>query len=85
MNNETSYFYCRLSVSKKYFYVSLCINFFYCFCGGPLVAEALSNCPVCPPLNPARTRAVLTGREHCCHIWTLGFTALERGQRVYLP
>ena len=27
--------------------------FFYCFCGGPVDVEALGNCPVCPPLNPA--------------------------------
>jgi len=47
MNNETSYFYCRLSVSKKYFYVSLCINFFTVLwrppsCGGP---EQLPSLP----------------------------------------
>ena len=38
---------------KKYFYVSLGNNFFYCFVEAPLVVEALGNCPVCPPLNPA--------------------------------
>jgi len=52
MNNETSYFLFQIISFKNYFYVSLG-NIFYCFCGGPLVVEALGNCPVCPPLNPA--------------------------------
>ena len=37
---------------KVFFNVSLG-NIFYCFRRGPLVVEALGNCPVCPPLNPA--------------------------------
>jgi len=53
MHNETSYFLFQIISFKKYFYVSLGNNFFYCFCGGPLVVDALGNCPVCPPLNPA--------------------------------
>ena len=65
MNNKTSYFYSRLSVSKKYFYVSLG-NIFYCFVEAPLVVETLGNCPVCPPLNPAQIiksdRYLLKGR-----------------------
>jgi len=32
------------------------VIFFTVFCGGPLVVEALGNCPVCPPLNPALFR-----------------------------
>ena len=47
-------FYSRLSVSKSIFMLSWVI-IFYCFCGGPLVVEAVGNCPVCPPLNPAWT------------------------------
>ena len=43
----------RIYRPKKYFYVSLGSNFLLFFRGGPLVVEALSNCPVCPPLNPA--------------------------------
>jgi len=44
----------RIYRPKKYFYVSLGNTFFTVFCGGPLVVEALGNCPVCPlPLNPA--------------------------------
>jgi len=38
---------------KKYFYVSLSNNFFFVFVEAPPVVEALGNCPVCPPLNPA--------------------------------
>jgi len=65
MNNETSQKFCDVSLwqkcihvpteftDKKYFYVSLRGNFLLFFCGGPLVVEALGNCPVCPPLNPA--------------------------------
>ena len=52
MNNETSYFLFQIITFKKYFYVSLGNNFLL-FCRGPLVVEALGNCPVCPPLNPA--------------------------------
>jgi len=52
MNNETSYFLFQIISFKKYFYVSLGNNFLM-FCGGPLDVEALGNCPVCPPLNPA--------------------------------
>ena len=37
---------------KMYFYVSLG-NFFTVIVEAPLVVEALGNCPVCPPLNPA--------------------------------
>ena len=51
MNNETLYFLFQIISFKKYFYVFLGNNF-YSFCGGPLVVEALSNCPVCTPLNP---------------------------------
>jgi len=36
---------------QKVFYVSLGNNFFTVFCGGPLVVEALGNCPVCPLLK----------------------------------
>ena len=35
---------------------------FYCFCGGPLVVEALGNCPVCPLLNPVLV--CLSVRDH---------------------
>jgi len=52
MNNETSYVLFQIISFKKYFYVSLG-NIFYCFVEAPLVVEALGNCPVCPPLNPA--------------------------------
>ena len=38
---------------QKGFYVSLGNNFLLFFSGGPLVVEALGNCPVCPLLNPA--------------------------------
>jgi len=38
---------------KKYFYVSLGNNFLTVFVEAPLVVEALGNCPVYPPLNPA--------------------------------
>ena len=49
---------------KKYFYVSLGNNFLL-FCGGPLVVEALGNCPVCPLLNPALClREVCTDQKH---------------------
>jgi len=60
MNNETSYFFQIISF-KKYFYVSLGNNviMFYCFCGGPHVVEALGNCPVCPPINPALTLSLI--------------------------
>jgi len=54
MNNETSYFLFQIISFKKYFfYVSLGNNFFTVFVEAPLVVEALGNCPVCPPLNPA--------------------------------
>ena len=44
----------RIYRPKRYFYVFLGNNFLLFFCGGPLVVEALGNCPVCPPLlNPA--------------------------------
>jgi len=36
---------------KQYFYVSLGNNFLLFFCGGPLVVEALDNCPVSPPIK----------------------------------
>jgi len=53
MNNDTSYFLFQIISFKKYFYVSLGNNFFTVFVEAPLVVEALGNCPVCPPLNPA--------------------------------
>jgi len=34
-------------------HVSLGNNFFYCFVEASLVVEALGNCTVCPPFNPA--------------------------------
>jgi len=43
---------------KKHFYVSLGNNFFTVFVEASLVVEALGNCPVCPPLNPALTVVV---------------------------
>ena len=49
----TSYFLFQIISFKKYFYVSLGNNFFTVFVEAPLVVEALGNCPVCPPLNPA--------------------------------
>ena len=52
MNNETSYFLFQIISFKKYFYVSFPL-IFYCFCGGPVVVDALGSCPVCPPSNPA--------------------------------
>ena len=57
MNNETSYFLFRIISFKKYFYVSLGNNFFTVFVEAPLVVEAMGNCPVCPPLNPALDNA----------------------------
>ena len=54
MNNETSYFLFQIISFKKYFYVSLGNNFLLFLCRPPpLVVEAVSNCPVCPSLNPA--------------------------------
>jgi len=53
MHNETSYFLLQIISFKKYFYVSLGNNFFTVFVEAPLVVDALGNCPVCPPLNPA--------------------------------
>jgi len=53
MNNETSYFLFQIISFKKYFYVSLGNNFFTVFVEAPVVVEALGNCLVCPPLNPA--------------------------------
>ena len=47
-----------LSVSKSIFYVFKVI--FTVFVEAPLVVEALSNCPVCPPLNPALDAALTT-------------------------
>ena len=67
---------------KIFFYVSLG-NIFYCFfCENPpgLVVEALGNCPVCPPLNPAVNKSLfldyfkLTRRQHrkCIkHEWSM--------------
>jgi len=51
--DKSVYMYRQNLQTKKYFYVSLRGNFLLFFCGGPLVVEALGNCPVCPPLNPA--------------------------------
>jgi len=53
MNNETSHFLLQIISFKKYFYASLGNNFFTCFVEAPLVVEAMGNCPVCPPINPA--------------------------------
>ena len=54
MNNETFiYILFQIISFKKYFYVSLGNNFFTVFVEVPLVVEALGNCPVCPPVNPA--------------------------------
>ena len=51
---STRYFLFQIISFKKYFNVSLGNNFLLFFSGGPLVVEALGNCPVCPPpLNPA--------------------------------
>ena len=60
-------FYSRLSVSKSIFNVSLCYKFLLFLwrplsCGGPLVVEALGNCPVCPLLNPVEV--CLSVRDH---------------------
>ena len=51
----TRYFLFQIiSFKKYYFYVSLGNNFLlFFFSGGPLVVEALGNCPVYTPLNPA--------------------------------
>ena len=61
MNNETSYYLFQIISFKKYFYVSLGNNFFTVFVEAPLVVEALGNCPVCPPLNPALRVATVSG------------------------
>ena len=44
------------------FFIPVQIISFIKFCGGPLVVEALGNCPVCPPpaLNPAPQHVVQT-------------------------
>jgi len=62
---------------KKYFYVSLSNNFFTVFVEAPLVVEALGNCPVCPPLNPAlfindqRQSSVMRGDQKVWQLPTL--------------
>jgi len=38
---------------QKVFLFLWVVSFFTVFCGGPLLLEALGNCPVCPLLNPA--------------------------------
>jgi len=45
----TCYFLFQIISFNKYFYVSLGNNFFYCFCGGPLVVEAPGQLPSLPP------------------------------------
>jgi len=78
------FFYSRLSVSKSILYVSLGNDFFTVFCGAPVV-EALGNCPVPPPLNPA----LLSGRNRvdlytiCCYL-NLAVYA-DVGQSFLLP
>jgi len=59
MNNEPSYFLFQIISFKKYFDISLGNNFYTVFVEAPLVVEALGNCPVCPPLNPALTVALV--------------------------
>jgi len=49
----TRYFFPDYQFQKVFFYVSFGNNFFTVFRGGPLVVEALGNCPVCPLFNPA--------------------------------
>jgi len=43
----------RIYRQKSIFMFPYVVIFYCFFCGGPLVVEALGNCPVCPPLNPA--------------------------------
>ena len=38
-------------------------NFFTVFYGGPLVVEALGNCPVCPLLNPVMHSAAVDASD----------------------
>jgi len=49
MNNDTSYFL----IPDYQFQKVLGNNLFTVFVEAPPVVEALGNCPVCPPLNPA--------------------------------
>ena len=42
----------QINSFKKYFYVSLGNNFFYCFCGGPPICGGPGQLPSLP-LNPA--------------------------------
>jgi len=47
-------------ISFKKYYV---IIFFTVFYGGPLVVEALGNCPVCPLLNPVMHSAAVDASD----------------------
>ena len=51
MNNDTSYFLFQIISFKKYFYVSLGNNFFYCFCGGPPSCGGPGQLPSLPSLK----------------------------------
>ena len=46
------------------------VIFFTVFCGGPLVVEALGNCPVYRPLNTALTGRAGQGRLNQWAHWT---------------
>jgi len=69
---------------KKYFYVSLCNNFFTVFMEAPRVVEALGNCPVCRPLNPALPQQTAGDIDRLLHgaPQRRGTTPLPRCQRT---
>jgi len=82
----TRYFLFQIISFIKYFYVSLRNNFFYCFCGGPLVVKAPGQLPSLPPppLHPAPL-STLGGLVGSGFVPNFCATQLASYQQVSMP